>query len=398
MPAFDDDLRARLRELEQLGLRRTLLPLSGGDASRVFTGDHRLVNFAANDYLGLSRHPALLEAARQALHDDGAGSGASRLVSGSRRPHHALEETLAEWKQTEAALSFPSGFATALGTIPALVERGDYVVLDRLVHACCIDATRLSGATLRVFRHNDPEDLARILQRLDSRGAVKRPRVLVVTEGIFSMDGDAAPLPELVGVKDQYGAWLMVDEAHSTGLLGRRRSGLVEATGLESRVEVRMGTLGKALGSAGGYIAGSRPLVEVLVNRARSFIFSTAPVPAAAAAARAGIEIVRGPEGTRLTKALRARLAQLDAALPALPWTVATGPGAIRPILIGQPGPAMRLSGRLLEAGLLVPAIRFPTVPRGRDRLRLAVSAAHSPEEVDILVQALREAAASDAP
>lgn len=398
MPAFDDDLRERLRQLDQVGLRRCLLPLSGSDATRVSSGDRLLVNFASNDYLGLSRHPALLEAARKALLEEGAGSGASRLVSGSRRFHRALEESLADWKQTEAALSFPSGFATALGTIPALVERGDFVVVDRLIHACCLDAARLSGATLRVFRHNDPEDLGKILRRLDSRNAVRRPRVLVVTEGIFSMDGDAAPLRELVELKERHGAWLMVDEAHSTGLLGERRSGLVEECGLESRVEVRMGTLGKALGSAGGYIAGSRLLVDVLVNRARSFIYTTAPVPAAAAAAQAAIDRVRGPEGARLVEALKARLAELDAALPGLPWTTPTGPGAIRPVMVGHPESALRLAGRLRDAGLLVPAIRFPTVPRHHDRLRITVSAAHSPADITRLIDALREAGAGDSP
>lgn len=396
MAGFDDDLRGRLDALEEAGLRRTLLPLAGLDAARVAAGEHPLVNFASNDYLGLSRHPALLEAARQALRDEGAGSGASRLMSGSRREHARLEQCLADWKRTGAALSFPSGFAAALGAIPALVERGDFVVLDRLVHACCIDAARLSGATLRVFRHNDPEDLDRLLGRINRHRSVRRPRILVVTEGVFSMDGDAALLSELVRVKESHGAWLMVDEAHSTGLFGASRSGLVEEAGLESRVEVRMGTLGKALGSAGGYLAGSRSLIDLLINRARSFIYTTAPVPAAAAAARAAIDVVRGAEGARLTGLLRARLHQLDREWPALPWTAPARPAAIRPILVGRPQAAVRLAARLREAGLLVPAIRFPTVPRGGDRLRLSLSAAHSPEDVTLLLQALREAAAAE--
>jgi len=361
-----------------------------------------LLNFSSNDYLGLANHPALREAALRAVTQYGAGCGASRLICGSLAPHHELEEALAAFKGTEAALTFSTGYATALGTIPALVGKDDVVVIDKLVHACLVDAARLSSAKLRVFAHNDLNDLADILKWADRAGNPKSeirnpkstPRVLVVTESLFSMDGDTAPLREMVELKDRYGAWLMVDEAHATGIFGASRRGLVDQFGLTDRVEVQMGTLGKALGAAGGYLAGSRKLIDYLINRARSFIFSTAPVPAAAAAARAALDLVLSDEGRRRCEQLWARVAECRSGLgPDLgkdrqdAGLAFSSP--ILPLILGDEAKAVRVAAALLDQGVFLPAIRYPTVARGSARLRLTLSAEHTADDLARLRQAL---------
>ena len=304
MNNFDRELTERLGALHAQGLHRELRRVDSPPGTRIQIGGRTLLNFSSNDYLGLANDPFLKEAAIQAVEKFGAGSGASRLICGSLAPHHELEEALANFKGAEAALSFSTGYATAIGTICALLGKDDVIVLDKLVHACIVDAARLCGAKIRVFAHNDLDDLEKILKwanrvqspesRVQSRG-----QLLIVTESIFSMDGDAAPLREIVALKEKYGAWLMVDEAHATGLYGKNRRGLAEESGVSGRIEIQMGTLGKAVGASGGYICGSRPLIDFLVNRARSFIFSTAPVPAAAAAATAGIRFIQSSEGER---------------------------------------------------------------------------------------------------
>jgi len=371
-----------------------------------------LLNFSSNDYLGLANHAGVRAAAAEAVTHWGAGTGASRLICGSLTPFHELEAALAAFKGVPAALVFSTGYAAALGTIPALVGPGDVVVLDKLAHACLVDGARLSGAKLRVFGHNDLDDLERILEW--ARSAARRPTdtgrtagVLIVTESVFSMDGDQAPLRELVSIKERYDAWLLVDEAHATGVFGERRRGLAEACGVADRIEVQMGTLGKAFGSAGGYICGARELIELLVNRARSFIFSTAPVPAQAGAATAAIRIVQGEEGRRLNGLLWQRIGELRHGLAGLEWP-AGGAGApvrwasdragsgsgIVPLVVGAETVALRLAERLRQAGILAPAIRYPTVARGAARLRLTVSAAHTVADIEALVAALRTALA----
>ena len=290
MLSFDAELRQRLDAIRGQGLLRELRRVDSPQGTRIRVGGQSLLNFSSNDYLGLANDPLLKEAASKAVERFGAGAGASRLICGSLAPHHELEETLACFKGTEAALSFSSGYATAVGTICALLGKDDIIILDKLVHACIVDAARLSGAKIRVFAHNDLNDLEDKLKWAASSSRHPSPatrHLLVVTESIFSMDGDAAPLREMVALKEKYGAWLMVDEAHATGLYGKHRRGLAEELGVSEQIEIQMGTLGKALGAAGGYISGSRVLIDFLVNRARSFIFSTAPVPAAAAAATA---------------------------------------------------------------------------------------------------------------
>ena len=386
MNPFEQDLSARLAELSSAGLRRKLTPLEGGQGTHIQIEGRSYLNFSSNDYLGLAQHPALKAAAIRAIEQFGTGSGASRLICGSVSPHTTLEARLAQFKGTEASLSFTTGYAATLGTIGALLEKDDILIVDKLVHACVIDAARLCGARLRVFKHNDLEDLADILKWADAQAVgEKRPRVLVVSESVFSMDGDVAPLKELVELKDRHGAWLMVDEAHATGLFGIRRSGLAEATGVSGRIEIQMGTLGKALGSSGGYIAGSKSLIDLLVNKARSFIFSTAPVPAAAAAATAAIELVSGPEGEKLAGQLWSNLESLAGYLP----QQAKPTSAIVPILIGAEQAALDCAQKLRDAGFFIPAIRYPTVARGKARLRVTVSAAHTEAELASLGQAL---------
>ena len=392
MTDFDQQLAAELSALREADLLRQLRCVESPAGTRASLDGRELLNFSSNDYLGLASHPALKEAAIKAVEKWGAGSGASRLVCGSLAVHHELEEALADFKGTEAALTFSTGYAAAQGAIVALLGKGDILIVDRLIHACVVDAAKVCGAKLRVFRHNDLNDLEAKLKwarkQQPTVGDRRSARILIVTESVFSMDGDLAPLRNLVELKDRHGAWLMVDEAHGTGLFGERRSGLVEEFGLTGQVEIQMATLGKAVGAAGGAICGSRKLVDLLVNRARSFVFSTAPVPAAAAA-RAGVEIIRSQEGETRRQRLWLLVEELKRVL------INTGfpPSAVRapivPILVGAEARAMALSGALRDAGVFVPAIRFPTVARGEARLRFTVSAEHTAEDLTTLGDAL---------
>jgi 8-amino-7-oxononanoate synthase len=368
---LDSALRAQLDEWKAAGLQRELQPSHGLEP-----------NFASNDYLGLASHPALIEASRRATAEQGTGAGAARLVTGTTRDMLALESELAAWKEKEAALVFSSGFAAALGAIPALAGAGDTVLLDKRSHASLIDGARLSGATLRVFPHNNLAALERTLR------ATQGTRQLIVTESLFSMDGDTAPLRELVELKEKHGAWLMVDEAHATGLYGATGAGLVAEAGLSDRVEIVMGTLSKALGSVGGYIAGSRTVIQWLLHRARSFVYSTALPPGTIAASRAAVEVVRGPEGAARRDKLLANIALFRDRLP-VPWQ-SNVTGAIQPLLCGEAEAALRLAAALRERGFLIPAIRYPTVARNAARLRLTLSAAHEPAQVEALLKALR--------
>lgn len=391
MNSFDADLQQRLAAIREQGLLRELRRLDSAQGPRINLGGRELLNFSSNDYLGLANHPVLKEAAVKAAKDFGAGAGASRLICGSLAPFHELEEALADFKGTQAALTFSTGYTTAIGTITALLGKDDIIITDKLIHACIVDAARLCGAKLRIFAHNDLEDLQAKLkwaahENKSTQHAARN--TLIVTESIFSMDGDAAPLREIVALKEKYGAWLMVDEAHATGLYGRKRRGLAEELGVSDRIEIQMGTLGKALGASGGYICGSRALIDFLVNRARSFIFSTAPVPAAAAAATAAIKVVQSAAGKQLNDQLWHLVAEMHSALriplPALA-------SAIIPLVLGDESAAVAAATRLRAGGIFVPAIRYPSVPRGAARLRVTLTAAHAPEDVFHLARALAE-------
>jgi 8-amino-7-oxononanoate synthase len=375
-------LRARslYRQLREIGTAQ------GADIDLV--GKH-LVNFSSNDYLGLANDPRLREAAITTIQEFGVGAGASRLISGTQSPHLRLEAAIAKWKRTEAALCFSSGYAAAVGTLPALVTSKDVILLDKLCHASLIDGAKLSGATLRVFPHNH-------LGKLESQLAWaqrERPqsRSLIVTESIFSMDGDRAPLRELVELKGRFGAWLFVDEAHAIGVLGPHGRGLAAAEDVDKQIDIQMGTLSKALGVSGGYICGSRSLIDWLINRARSFIFSTAQPPVLAGAALAAVSFVHSAEGEERRQLLLRKIEMLRGQLPPAP-SGAPPPShssAIFPWIVGDEKAAMDLSRALINEGFLVPAIRYPTVARGSARLRITVTASHSDAQIETLCNAL---------
>ncbi|HTD65202.1 MAG TPA: 8-amino-7-oxononanoate synthase [Candidatus Limnocylindria bacterium] len=397
MSDFELELQRELESIRGAGLHRELRRVDSPQGTRIIADGRTLLNFSSNDYLGFANHPALKEAAIKAVEKFGAGTGASRLICGSLAPHHELEEALANFKGTEAALTFSTGYATALGTIGSLVGKEDVIVLDKLVHASIVDAARLSGAKLRVFAHNDLNDLERILrwasarvQGAESKVQSRKPRVLIVTESVFSMDGDLAPLRDIVELKDCHGAWLMIDEAHATGLFGAQRRGLAEAHEVSERIEIQMGTLGKALGASGGYVCGSRSLIDLLVNRARSFIFSTAPVPAAAAAARAAIQLLQSSEGEERRVHVWSLVDQLKNALVETDFKVPVVQSAIVPLIVGAEADAMSLAHYLRDHHVFVPAIRFPTVARGEARLRITLTADHTTEDVHQLVNVLK--------
>jgi 8-amino-7-oxononanoate synthase len=389
--SFNEDLSQRLAALREQNLFRELRRVDSAQGTRIETGGKSFLNFSSNDYLGLANHPALKAAAVAAVEKSGAGAGASRLICGSLAPFHELEETLAAFKQTGAALTFSNGYAAALGTITALCGKEDIIILDKLVHACIVDAAKLSGARLRVFAHNDLADLEDKLRwATESKSAIgsRQSAILIVTESVFSMDGDAAPLREIVALKEKYGARLMVDEAPATGILGQNGRGLADELGVSGQIEIQMGTLGKALGASGGYIAGSRALIDFLVNRARSFIFSTAPVPAAAAAATAALKLVQSAAGETLRLQLRQRVAEFNSALRT-PHSAFVG--AIIPLILGDEEKTLAAATKLRGQNIFVPAIRYPTVARGAARLRITLTAAHSADDIKILASALEK-------
>ena len=376
MTALDAFLSSTLHDLEAQGLRRSLRVIESIDGTRITVGGRELQNFSSNDYLGLASHPALAAAMNEAAGRWGSGATAARLVCGTTKEHAALEEELARAKGSEAALVFATGVAAATGTIPALMGKGDVIILDKLAHACLIDGARASEATLRVFPHNDLTKLESHLKW--ARESHPEAKVMILTESIFSMDGDLAPLAGIVALKERFGAILFLDEAHAVGVRGKGAQGLAGELGLSDKVEIQMGTLGKALGVSGGYIAGSRVLIDFLINRARSFIFSTAPSPAVAAACRASLRIVQSEEGDRLRAKLRDNLALLASGL-----NLGSQPqSAIVPLILGSEERALTEAARLLELGIFVPAIRYPTVPRNTARLRITLSAAHEPEQI----------------
>ena len=398
MKTFDEDLAARLIDLREQGLFRELRRVDSPQSTRIQIKGQSLLNFSSNDYLGLANEPAVKAAAVEAVQKYGAGSGASRLICGDLAPHEELDEALAAFKGTPAALSFSSGYAAAIGTICALLDSNDVILVDKLVHACIVDAARLSRAKLRVFGHNDLNDVERMLRWADKRRSAaeevgETSRTLIVTESIFSMDGDQAPLRELFELKEKYGAWLMVDEAHATGIYGSRRRGLAEELGIAQKIEIQMGTLGKALGSSGGYICGSRALIDCLINRARSFVFSTAPVPAASAAALAAVRFVQSDAGEARCQQLWDNVAAVSAhraARKGTPMADRRGKtAAIIPITIGDETKAMEIARRLQDQAIFIPAIRYPTVARGEARLRLTLSAAHTSAEITQMLAAL---------
>jgi 8-amino-7-oxononanoate synthase len=379
---------SELAELRSHALLRQLREVDSPQQPSLEFAGKKMLNFASNDYLGLATEASLRAAAKHAIDQYGVGAGASRLICGTLSPHMRLEERLAEFKLTEAALSFTSGYAAAIGTIGALVHKDDVVILDKLCHACLIDGARMSGAHIRIFPHNHLGKLESHLQWAAEN--FPQARVLVITESVFSMDGDWAVLPEIVDIKRRYGAMLLLDEAHAVGVIGSHGRGLADQLGVADEVDIQMGTMSKALGVSGGYVCGARRLIDLLINRARSFIFSTAPPPAVAAAALAAVEFMMSPAGENRRQTLRGNLAHFASQMPMLFQGARKVQSAIIPIIIGGAEAAMESSRMLGDRGFFVPAIRYPTVARDAARLRVTISAKHTPKQISALCEQLR--------
>jgi 8-amino-7-oxononanoate synthase len=384
---MDELLLAELENLEQSGLLRTLRTSEPLENSRVIINGKQLISFGSNDYLGLAGHGSLRAVAKDGL-TFGAGATGSRLTSGNFPIFEQLEQALAAFKHTDDCLLFSSGFAANVGVIPALVGQNDLILSDSLNHASLIDGCRLSRATVRVYAHADIADARRLLSDRSSFH-----RLLLVTDGLFSMDGDVAPLAELVELCDEYGGWLMVDDAHGTGVYGDSGSGTVERLGLIGRVHIQMGTLSKALATAGGFVCGSKPLIDYLRNKARSFMFSTAPTPANAAAALAALQLIQTGPDLRLR--LQMNIQQMREGLREFYFPVTYCESPIIPLIIGDPIAALRVSRELEKEGIWIPAIRPPTVPAGLSRLRITVTAAHKYRDIKKAVEAIVIAMAS---
>ena len=379
------DFKQEIKDLETLHLRRQLrITESPSDTTITFEG-RRFIAMASNNYLGLANHLTVKRAAIEAIEQWGVGAGAARLISGTMTPHDQLEQDLAQFKQAEAALTFGTGYTTNLGLIPALIDRNGLILVDRYCHASLIEACRLAKATLRVFHHNDIGHLEKLLKKREKT----RP-TLVVTEGVFSMDGDLAPLPDLLTLCRQHEATLVIDDAHGTGIMGKNGRGTIEHFGLNPRDVIQMGTLSKAIGTGGGYVAGPAALKEYLINTAKAFIYTTAQPPAIAAAASAAIRIIQH-EPARREKLWKNRDA-LHTALTGLGFQLTETKSPILPIIVESSETALKMSQALYDAGIYVPAIRPPTVPKDSSRLRLTVSSEHTEEQLENVVRSLREA------
>jgi 8-amino-7-oxononanoate synthase len=382
------DFARELETLRQEGLLRVLRTLRTPQGPRVNIDGRELINFSSNDYLGLAFDAEASRGARGTATAWGTGAGASRLVSGTLGPHGELERRLAAWIGTESALIFPSGFQTNLGVIQALVGPEDEVIVDRYAHASLVDGARLSGAKLRVLAHADEERLEELLAKPCAG------RRLVVTDSYFSMDGDRAPLGRMVEACERAGAMLLVDEAHAFGVYGEKGRGLLHEDGVQvsgkslaGRVTAVVGTLSKSLGSQGGFVAGSAAFIDYLVNKARTFIYTTGVSPLVCGAALASLDLIEASDERRLT--LWARAAYARKKLTALGLDLGRSEGPIIPVIIGDTRRTLEIADRLREAGILGVAIRPPTVPKGTDRIRLTVTAKHTEADIDLLIEAL---------
>jgi len=375
------DLSEALYARKQNKLYRRRQVVDGPQGVETCIDGKTFLSFCSNDYLGLAAHPKVIEALRRAAVEYGVGSGASHLVCGHSTPHHQLEEALAEFTGRPRALLFSSGYMANTGILTSLLQRGDYVFEDRLNHASLLDGGLHSGARFQRYRHNDVAALAAKLKT--ARG----PK-LVVVDGVFSMDGDTAPLAELAALCSAQQAWLMVDDAHGFGVMGERGAGSTEAAGLDAdSVPVLMATLGKALGTAGAFVAGSELLIEGLIQQARNYIYTTALPPAVAAASLAALQLLREESWRR--HYLKDLIVRFRSGAQQLSLPLMESASAIQPLLVGDAGRAMNLSEQLRDRGLLISAIRPPTVPAGTSRLRITLSAAHSEEQIDRLLEHL---------
>lgn len=370
-------LDAELDDLKERGLYRPLRVLQERqEAETVFDGK-RVINLSSNNYLGLTTHPKLIAAAHAAVERFGAGSGSVRTIAGTMSQHMELEAKIAQFKHTEAALVFQSGFTANAGTVSSVLAKEDVIISDELNHASIIDGCRLSRAKIAVFKHKDVADLRRVLD--ETKGQYRR--TLVITDGVFSMDGDVAPLADIVEVAERYQAIIMVDDAHASGVMGHQGRGTVDHFGLHGRVHIQVGTLSKAIGCLGGYVAGSGSLIDYLIHKARPFLFSTSHPPAVTGAAIAAFDLLQ--EDPTLMERLWENTRYFKAGLEALGFDTAGSETPITPVIAGDAKLAMTLSDRLFEEGIFAQGIGFPTVPNEKSRVRTIVTATHTREELD---------------
>ena len=376
-----------LQDLRSKGVAPKLHVLAGEQKPVCVFDGREVINLASNNYLGLTSHKALRKAAVEAVRKLGVGAGAVRTIAGTMKLHMQLEEQIAKFKHTEACVVFQSGFTANAGTVSAVLGKDDLIISDELNHASIIDGARLSKATIKVFKHKDIADCERILQE----NAAFPGKKLIISDGVFSMDGDIAPLPALCDLAEKYGCIMMVDDAHSSGVLGRSGRGTVDHFACHGRVHIQVGTLSKAIGSMGGYVCGSRDLIDFLYLRARPFLFSTSHPPATAAACQAAFTLLDSPEGEKLVKKLWANTKFFKRELQKRGFQFKASETPIIPIHVGDAAKAFEFSRKLFEAGVFAPAVGYPTVAEGQARLRAIVSAAHKREQLleaaDILAE-----------
>jgi 8-amino-7-oxononanoate synthase len=379
------DLQNELNERAAQGLLRQRRTVSTPQGPRLVVDGREYLSFCSNDYLGLANHPGLIAALQQGAQQYGTGAGAAHLVSGHSSAHELLEKKLAAFVGKPAALLFSTGYMANLGVVQGLLGRGDTVFADKLNHASLNDAMLLSRATVKRYRHNDIAQVSQLLSNTGSR------RKLICTDAVFSMDGDRALLPELLALCERHDAWLLVDDAHGFGVLGDAGRGTLSSLGLDSPRIIYMATLGKAAGVSGAFVAADEVVVNTLVNQSSSYIYTTAAPPALSVALMESLRLIE--EGDLLRAHLQSLIGQLKSGLAGLPWALMESDTAIQPLLIGENQAALDLSGSLRERGIWVAAIRPPTVPAGTARLRITLSAAHSSDDVNLLLGALHELA-----
>ena len=372
-------LHDELEELKAKHLYRHLPILSGEQKAVTIVDDRTVINLSSNNYLGLTTHPKLRRAAIEATRKFGVGTGAVRTIAGTMSIHMELEKQIARFKNVEAAVVFQSGFTANAGTVSAVLGKDDLIISDELNHASIIDGCRLSKATIKIFKHRDVADCERILQETANWPGHK----LLITDGVFSMDGDIAPLPQLCDLAEKYNCIMMVDDAHSSGVLGRGGRGTVDHFGCHGRVDIQVGTLSKAIGSMGGYVCGSRDLIEFLYHRARPFLFSTSHPPAVIGACQAAFTLLESPDGERLVKKLWSNTKFFRRGLKRLGFDTGASETPITPIMVGDAAKAIEFSNALFEEGVFAQAIGYPTVPEGKARLRAIVTAAHKRADLE---------------
>jgi glycine C-acetyltransferase/8-amino-7-oxononanoate synthase len=377
-----DKISNELKEIKKSGLYRELNIVEGAQGPHVKIKGRKYISFCSNNYLGLANHPEIAKAVEDAVKKYGWGAGASRLISGNMKLHETLEDEISKFKRKESTIVFPTGYMANIGTICSLVSSGDLVICDRLNHASIIDGCRLSGATFRVYPHRDTVKLENILKK-----SSKYPRKLIVTDTVFSMDGDLAPLPDIVRIARKYKAMVMVDEAHGTGVFGKNGRGVVEHFNLNEKVNIVMGTLSKAVGSLGGFVSGDKNLINYLRNKARTFMYTTALPPAVCAASIAGIRLIQRDHSLR--ESLWRNVCYLKERLKLLNINVISSESPIIPVMIGDAKKAVDVSRFLFKRGVLIPAIRPPTVPDKSSRLRFTVMSTHTRADLDKLLDVL---------